>query len=236
MVLKPTPESPGVIAESHADEPIPGGYCLTAHKVDVSEIAHAAPCTRESWFLFIRRASFRDHMVGHVNVHRGQWLTSYAVIQDALYWTVGCRRVTYTRAQIEAATKWLRSRGMVTTSKTRDGFIVTVCNYGVYQDPTRYECHTGDGDGDHDDATLYSRSKKGKNKKKGLRHFFPKIDEDTCVVSDHAKLLLSTDEGSLRHDPKCIRCRRSGVPARVSANDENILYYICRGCCDRDAP
>jgi len=137
------------------------GFVLKARKIEDSEITHASPCTRELFDLYIRQASFRDHKVGDRTICRGQWLTSYARIQDALHWTSGCRPVTYTRGQIEAATKWLRSRAMVTTAKTTDGMLITICNYSVYQDPNRYGRHTGNHDGDHTDATPYIGRKNG---------------------------------------------------------------------------
>jgi hypothetical protein len=132
---------------------IRGGYCLHARKTDLSEIAHASPCTREVFFLCVRRASFKDHQQDGRTIRRGQWFTSYGEIQEALHWQVGHRRMVYTRAQIEATLKWLRTRSMITTTKTTDGLRITVCNYSVYQNPRRYEHHTEDHDEDHDDAT-----------------------------------------------------------------------------------
>jgi len=40
--------------------------------------------------------------------------------------------------------KWLKKAGMITARRTTHGLIVTVCNYGKYQDPGNYENHEVD--------------------------------------------------------------------------------------------
>ncbi len=128
---------------------IPNGFVLLARKIDGSEVAHASPCTRELFALFIRKANFKDRPCGDTVVRRGQWLTSYTEIQEALHWTKGARKLVYTKGQIEAAMKWLRGRAMVTTTKTTRGLFVTVDNYDLYQTPDNYGHHSGDHGGDH---------------------------------------------------------------------------------------
>ncbi len=129
------------------------GYVLIARSLDESVIAHAAPCTRELFHLCIRRANFRDRQWGGRVIRRGQWATSYRDIQEALHWTVGFRKITYSKAQIEASMKMLRRGSMITTSKTTRGLLITVVNYDTYQRPDNYEGHTEDHGEDHNKTT-----------------------------------------------------------------------------------
>jgi hypothetical protein len=154
---------------------IRGGYCLHARKTDLSEIAHAAPCARELFFLAVRRANFKDREQNGQLVRRGQWHTSYEEIQEALHWRIGFRKSTYTRSQIEAAMKMMRRGSMITTAKTTGGLLITVCNYDVYQDPKRYEDHDESHNEDHTKATTKTTPYKGR--KNGKKVFGPNSDE-----------------------------------------------------------
>jgi hypothetical protein len=114
---------------------IKGGYYIKARIIEDSEIAHAAPCIRETWEYILRRANFIDSR----GFKRGMLMLSLKQIQEDLSWKVGFRKETYSKDQCEAAMKWLRTRSMITTTKTTRGMIVTVCNYDYYQSPESYE-------------------------------------------------------------------------------------------------
>jgi hypothetical protein len=116
---------------------IPGGYYIKARCIADSDVAHAPPHVREIWDFFLRRAMFRDGR----HVERGALSTSYTEIRSALAWSVGWRKVRYTKSQCESAMKWLKKADMITTRRTTHGFIITVCNYERYQCPANYESH-----------------------------------------------------------------------------------------------
>jgi len=119
---------------------IPGGYVIKARCIADSAVAHAPPHVREIWDYFLRKALFKDGTW----LKRGEASTSYAEIQNDLSWCVGWRKERYSKSKCESAMKWLKKASMITTRRTTHGLIVTVCNYGKYQDPGNYESHEVD--------------------------------------------------------------------------------------------
>ena len=120
---------------------IPGGYYLKARVIQESDIAHAVPSVRELWDLLISRANHKPKRVGGIFIKRGQRLTSYAYIRDALMWRCGGSERRYSKHQVKRALRWLKDRGMITASKAPGGLLVTISNYEYYQDPKNYERH-----------------------------------------------------------------------------------------------
>ena len=118
---------------------IEGGYYIKARKIQESDIAHAPPHVREIWDWFIKEANHKDNKT----FKRGQCLRSIKNIQEGLSWSIGYRKMSYKKHQCEFALNWLRKHGMITTSKTTRGMLVTICKYDTYQDPKNYESNTG---------------------------------------------------------------------------------------------
>jgi hypothetical protein len=118
---------------------IKGGFYLKARSIDNSEIAHAAPCTREIWDWILRQCNHKDNEV--LGIKRGQCVRGLKDMQEGLYWYVGYRKMTYTKSQCEGACEWLRERNMITTTKTTRGMIITVCNYDRYNRVESYEAN-----------------------------------------------------------------------------------------------
>lgn len=121
---------------------IKGGYYIKARQIKDSEIAHCAPVVREVWDYLIRECNYAESRAH--GLKRGQMFRSLQDISDALHWFVGYRKMSYTKTQCEKAMKTLTKMGMVTTTKTTRGLIITVCNYDTYQDPKNYEDDTED--------------------------------------------------------------------------------------------
>lgn len=111
------------------------GYYLMARRIDESPIAKMPPHVREIWHLLIRKAMWRDG----TDLKRGQLLTTFKQIQDDLSWMVGYRRQTYGKHHIETALNLLAKATMIRKARTTRGLIITVLNYGVYQDFETYE-------------------------------------------------------------------------------------------------
>lgn len=121
---------------------INGGYYIKARCWLESDIAHAPPHVREIWDWLISQANHKDQKKGGVVYRRGQVITTYKDIQEALHWMVGWRKMTYKKHDCENAMKWLKKATMVTTRKTTRGLIINIINYDKYQNPENYESHT----------------------------------------------------------------------------------------------
>lgn len=115
---------------------IKGGYYIKARKIQESEIAHWPPHVREIWDWLLQDANWEDGK----KLKRGQTRRTINEIREALHWKVGYRKERYSATQCENAMKLLRKAGMIATTKTGRGTIITICNYEEYQNPENYEC------------------------------------------------------------------------------------------------
>ena len=113
---------------------IKGGFYLKA-RIQGAGIAHAPPHIREIWDWLQRKAMFRDGE----QLSRGQLLVTYDDIREGLSWSVGYRKMRYSKWDCEKAIKWLTKETMITTEKTTRGLIITICKYDEYQNPKSYE-------------------------------------------------------------------------------------------------
>ena len=166
-------------------EPIRNGYYLKARCIENSDIAHAPPHAREVFDYFLRKAFWKDGDP----LKRGQLLTSYKKIQEALRWYVGNRPVRYKKHEIETAVKLLARTGAITTARTTRGMIITVCNYERYQSPENYENHSETDAkqkrGRRESPTIDEEGKAHKNKKKERK--------ESCASGDARRADFSND-------------------------------------------
>lgn len=121
------------------DSKIHGGYYLKARQINNSLIAHAPPHVREIWDWLIKSAQHKPYKASNKIIGRGQVLTTYEEIANGLYWMIGFVKKTYKKHHIDFSMRWLRKEQMITTQKTTRGFIISICKYGYYQDPTNYD-------------------------------------------------------------------------------------------------
>lgn len=146
---------------------IPGGYYIKARKIQDSEIAHSPPHFREIWDWLIKEANHKDRKINGKLIKRGQCLRTYQDILDGLSWKVGYRTERYTKWQCEEAMKFLRTRLMITTTRTTRGIIITILNYNEYQNPKNYEDHNDHHNEDHNSPqghhTINKNDKNDKN-------------------------------------------------------------------------
>jgi len=61
-----------------------------------------------------------------------------------------------------------------------------------------------------------------------VRRHYPDAPDD-LPFNERAYLILTSTK-TVRARPQCVRCHRDGTPAIVSADDDEMLYYICGGC------
>jgi len=118
---------------------ISGGYLLKARCIQNGKIANQPPYMREIWDWLLRNANFSTSRWNGFNIERGQLWTTYQIIRNGLKWHIGWRTEYYTANQVKKAMKFLRDEGMIETKKVPGGVLVTIINYGKYQDPKNYE-------------------------------------------------------------------------------------------------
>lgn len=118
--------------------PIEKGFILLARAIDESEIMIKPPHFREVWLYLLRNANHTDRVIYGKKLKRGQLLTSYKAIIQALRWEHG----SYTKNNIQCAFRHLKESAMITTQKSTRGVIVTICKYDYYQDADNYKVHT----------------------------------------------------------------------------------------------
>lgn len=97
------------------------------------DIANKPPHFRELFIWLVVHANHKPGRSSGRTIERGQLFTSYTDIQGALHWYVGARKELYKKHKIESAMKWLRKEGMIRTTKTTCGMIITICRYNDYQ-------------------------------------------------------------------------------------------------------
>lgn len=114
---------------------IKGGYILQPRKIDDSPVIHESPVTRELWFYLLRNVNYTDG--GQFS--RGQGFFRLSEIAEDLHWWVGYRKMKYSKSSLTKALRRLCEGNMTETMKATRGIIVTILNYAIYQDPTRYE-------------------------------------------------------------------------------------------------
>lgn len=116
-------------------EQIKGGYYIKARAIQHSHVMNMPPCTREIWDYLLMMANHSDNEI----CKRGQHITTISKIREALSWRVGYRKEMYKKHSCENSMKALKKAGMITTTKTTRGTMVTICNYSFYQDSKNYE-------------------------------------------------------------------------------------------------
>lgn len=134
-----------------ADKKIDGGYIMLARRLIESEIFQKPPLYLKVWIYLLARAQHDDYK----KLKRGQLSTSIPEIQEAVSWKVGFRTETPSKNQIFRIINWLRNpdeahddrnddRNMIETTKATHSMLITISNYGVYQDSKNYERNAND--------------------------------------------------------------------------------------------
>lgn len=132
------------------------GYILLHRAIDDSDIATKPPHFRELWFWLLRGAEPFDCSRKGRKLKRGQLLlvNNYEDIYEGLRWFKGAIKITYSKADINSAFRYLRRALMVHTARTTVGLIITILNYDEYQAPASYEEDSGAHSG-NDSLSLY---------------------------------------------------------------------------------
>jgi hypothetical protein len=118
-------------------EKIPGGFKLIAHKLLENDLMDKPPLYAKLWLWMLLRAHWKDRD----KLKRGQFLTSISEMQNAMSYKIGYRKHTPTIGEIRSAYEAFTNNTMISTTKTTRGMIITIINYGYYQDINNYEQH-----------------------------------------------------------------------------------------------
>jgi uncharacterized phage protein (TIGR02220 family) len=190
---------------------IRGGYIILSRQLIESDIWEKPPLYLKVWIYLLTRAQHSDYKY----LKRGQLRTSIPEIQENCSWYVGFRKITPTKDQIYQVIEWLRTgcahndegndesnakATMIATMKATQAIIITIRNYGLYQDSKNYESNDESNDATDAEATMQpSRkqrqpnniNKNGKNDKKKNENkvnntLFP--DEELGVVETEVNI------------------------------------------------
>ena len=121
---------------------IKGGYYMKARCIQDSEISIMPPYVREIWDWLLKEANHSDKKINGTTIKRGQLIRTFKDIQEGLKWFIGYRKMYYKKWQCENSMRLLTKAGMITTTKTTRGMLITICKYSLYQDPKNYENNT----------------------------------------------------------------------------------------------
>ena len=110
---------------------VKGGAIQVARKTINSELWETKPSWWfKIWLYLLLKAAHSDNG----QFQRGQLHTSYSrIFQDCNLSNENIRPKS-----VENAIRWLKRTTQITTHKTTRGLIVTICNYGKYQDLNNY--------------------------------------------------------------------------------------------------
>lgn len=121
------------------------GWISLHRKLIESEIWEKPPLYAKVWIYLLLSAQHTQYK----GLKQGQVLTSIPEIIDAVSWKVGARRERPTKDQIYQVLEFLRGKAMkskrspdesnakatmITTTKATHKLLITISNYGVYQD------------------------------------------------------------------------------------------------------
>jgi len=181
---------------------IPGGYILLARKLLKNGVMKKPPLYIKLWLWMLLQASFKEHG----NLKRGQFFTTIDAMRDAMAYKTGYRISRPTSKQIRVAYDFLTKGKMIDTTKVTHGMLITISNYGYYQNFGNYEGHSEGHDESQSEGTIL--------RKKG--------NKECNNVDDISILLLRYSEESKQLIKQCFeaisRTRKTG---RVS---ESVLF------------
>lgn len=144
---------------------IEGGYILQPRSVDGSDVMRMPPATREIWFWILRNV---NHTYRN-GIERGSGFFTFDQISDGLTWTIGFRKMRYSKPQITKAIRRLCEGNMMETTKETRGILVKVLNYDYFQDPSNYEGNnegiTKESRRESSGHTIHKNDKNDKNDK-----------------------------------------------------------------------
>lgn len=126
------------------------GWISLHRKILESEIWEKPPLYMKVWIFLLLSAQHKQYK----GLKPGQVLTSIPEIIEGVSWKVGARKERPTKDQVYQVLEFLRGKvmkskrspdesnenvAMITTTKATHKLLITICNYGVYQDKSTHE-------------------------------------------------------------------------------------------------
>jgi hypothetical protein len=191
---------------------IPGGCVLLARKMLDSDLMSQSPLVVKLWVWLLLKANWKDRD----QLARGQLVTTIQEMREAMSHYSGWRKETPSPDEIRSAYGALRKTARVTVTRTVRGVVITILNYGVYQDLESYASHTGDRKGNAmGPAAVPHDTEISKEKKKEYKTLPP---EALRLSERLADLVLKNNAGNT----ELIASKRQATVARWGADIERI--------------
>lgn len=104
-------------------------------KLKDSEVYKSSPVVRELFIYLLMNVGWQTNksVANHRGFKRGNWKGTTKDLQDGLSWTVGFRKESYSRSQIQRGLVKLTNLHMIEVMNEHLGISVNVCNYDTYQ-------------------------------------------------------------------------------------------------------
>lgn len=173
------------------------GYILESRTILDSEIWNKPPLYFKVWHYLLMKAQHADYR----SLKRGQLFTSIDQIREACSYYIGYRKITPSRKEIFGILDWLRKSGegnnegnnegnMIVTTKVTHGMVISIVNYGVYQDPKSYEGNNvksmkvttkeqrKESEGNNKNKKIKKNNKNDKREGQAPRSFLPPSRQD----------------------------------------------------------
>lgn len=143
------------------------GYILLARKSLDSEIWNKPPLYWKIWNFILFKAFYKDKG----SLVKGEFFTTIDELKDAGKYYVGYRKITPSTKQIRTIIEFLRKPNevsneipMIDITKVKNGMVIKVNKYCIYQDISNYEGQT------KDTRKTYEGNTKGTTYKKEIKN------------------------------------------------------------------
>ena len=175
------------------DKAIRGGYILLARKLFDSWLTDKPPLYWKMWIWMLGQANWKDRG----QLKKGQFVTTTAEMQEAMSYRIGYRKKTPTRAEIRSSYEAFTNNHMISLTKSTRGTVVTVENFGKYQDFKSYEQHTEQPREDTTNNQAATQDTEGIGSQEGIKPNTPPISplsfgeagKVKLTAEEHAKLV-----------------------------------------------
>jgi hypothetical protein len=192
-----------------SDSNIYGGYILLSRKIIEGEIWRKPPLYLKVWLYLLIQARHRDYK----NLQRGQVVTSISELQEVCGWYVGYRKEKPTKDQVYQVIDWMRTASkrsedetvhetktmpvMITTTKVTHGLLITIENYGFYQQSRNYESNVEDNSEANMEATSEQRQPANINKNEKNERLTKERRRPNEVLSSLAEVVTFVENSAV---------------------------------------
>lgn len=181
---------------------IPGGYILLARKILRNFWARPA-FHAKLWLYILLKANHKELEMRGVKLKRGQVLTTLKKLSAAAGHFVGARAERPSIPQVSKTLKSFAEEGMIATHRMRRNILITVINYGYYQNPENYRVEPRTQDMTARDILLAKERRQATKQQK---------EEALIEMVEHYWSLhsMGLEESAMRHRNKMVGMVEAG--------------------------